>query len=102
MAEVLRDEGHVVDVRVLAAQDLPSFDPSGYDVVVLDFKMPDLNGADILRSVRQRPPRAKIFIVSGKPFIEKILSDEGLLDLVSAIIAKPFSINDLLQRINNA
>ena len=102
MVEVLRDEGHQVCRRLYTHENLPDFKPDDYDVIVLDFKMPDLSGIDILKSISKKDFKAKIFIVTGRPFIEKILNEENLLCMVSEIINKPFSIRNLLDKINNS
>ena len=102
MAEVLRDEGHQVDVKLLTLENLPSFNPRLYDVFILDFKMPDVSGVDVLKSIKEKALKTKIFFITGKPAIEKLLKDENLSSLVAEIISKPFSIENLLHKIDNA
>ena len=102
MAEVLRDEGHKVEVRLYTKETLPHLVPDDYDVIILDLKMPDLSGVDVLKSIKGQAFKARIFIVSGKPFIEKTLKEENLQSMVSHIIQKPFSIQNLIDKINQS
>ena len=102
MAEVLQDEGHEVESRLYNYESLPDFRPEDYDIIILDFKMPDISGVDILKSIKKDDLKAKIFIVSGRPFIEKILKEENLICMVSEIMPKPFPIQILLDKINNS
>ncbi len=100
MADILGDEGHSVDVRTYTPENLPHFRPHDYDVIILDFKMPGLSGSDILKQIPQKKFLPKIFLVSGKPFLEKLLQEEKLLEKVTEIIQKPFPIQELLNKIN--
>ena len=102
MTELLEDEGHEVDKRLFTRESLPDFHPGDYDIIILDFKMPDISGVEILKSIKSENLKAKIFIVSGRPFIEKILKEENLLNMISEIMPKPFHIQVLLDKINNS
>lgn len=100
LAEILNDEGHQAQVCLYKKEDLVQLKAELYDVIILDFKMPDLNGADILRVLpEQNCP--KVFLISGRPFVEKLLENEGLLNRVYQVIQKPFSIQSLLEKINS-
>ncbi|MBF0572030.1 MAG: response regulator transcription factor [Candidatus Omnitrophica bacterium] len=100
LSEILRDQGHAVDAILFKRETLHEFDPVKYDVIILDFKMPDLTGMDILNAIPLSGSRPKVFLISGKPFVEKFLESGGLLNKVTEIIPKPFSISDLLLKIN--
>lgn len=69
------------------------------DVIVLDFKLPDLNGNAVCRSIRADPTLrdVKIIIVSGvvDPDEVETLFADGADDFIK----KPFSIEQLLNRI---
>jgi DNA-binding response OmpR family regulator len=101
LAEIFRDEGHTVDVRLYKLEDLPHFKPQQYEIIILDFKMQHLTGADILKAIPENNSGKKIFFMSGRPFVEKTLKEEGLLDKVTEVIQKPFSIQNLLDKINS-
>lgn len=100
MAEVLSDEGHAVDVYLFKREELPAFKPDNYDILIMDFKMPGISALDILKAAPMSNTKAKILIISGRPFIEDLLNDENLSHMVTEVIPKPFSILDLLDKIN--
>lgn len=102
MADLLVNEGHSVDTALFRPGDLHCFNPEAYEVIILDFKMPELNGSDLLRLIPSKNPPIKVFVVSGRPFVEKTLKDAALFDKVTEVIAKPFSIISFLERINAA
>ncbi|MBF0484081.1 MAG: response regulator [Candidatus Omnitrophica bacterium] len=99
MADILRDEGHTVDTRLYKPEELPEFKPHKYEIIILDFKMPGITGADILRTIPENHAGTKILLISGRPFVEKILKETGQFGKVVEIISKPFSIQNLLKKI---
>lgn len=99
LAEILSEEGHNVETVLFRFETLCEFKPEKYDVIVLDFKMPDITGADILKVIPPSLSNQKVFLISGKPFLKEALDFAGLLHKVTEIIPKPFSIAELLQKI---
>jgi DNA-binding response OmpR family regulator len=71
-----------------------------YDVLILDYKMPGITGTDILRKLTAEKIKKHIFIISGNPFIEKILENEGLIGAVSGTMTKPIDFEALIEKIN--
>ncbi|MDD4899612.1 MAG: response regulator [Candidatus Omnitrophica bacterium] len=101
MAEILRDEGFIVENTsdTLHAEKLIS--SHSYDLYLLDYKMSHLSGVDLLKKIKFKDPESKVFIISGRPAIEKLLEEEKVNELVSAVFKKPFDIETLLQRIKS-
>jgi DNA-binding response OmpR family regulator len=99
MAEFLTDSGFDVTFTSdpYAGNDI--VEKGHFDVALLDFKMSGITGMDLLEKIKGKDPETKVFFVSGKPFIEKTLKDNGLFNKIEGIIAKPFSIPDLLEKI---
>jgi len=60
------------------------------DLVVLDYRMPELTGEDVLRAIRVHPQLAEIPIVLCTADGRDAVSDE-VRGLVSAVIEKPFT-----------
>lgn len=102
LSDILRDHGHTVDAALFKRDNMQSFHPEQYDVIILDFKMQDLTGADILQAIPLSGNRPRVFLMTGRPFIEKTLGDNGLLNRVTEIIPKPFSVSALLLKISAA
>ncbi|MBF0511680.1 MAG: response regulator transcription factor [Candidatus Omnitrophica bacterium] len=100
LSEILRDNGHVVETIIFNRKNLDQFQPLKYDVIILDFKMPDITGVDILNRISLSGPRPMVFFISGRPFLEKLLSPDDLLSKVTEIIPKPFSIAEFLLKID--
>jgi DNA-binding NtrC family response regulator len=41
-----------------------------FDVVLLDLRMPDLDGMDVLKTIKQRWPTSEVVVITGYPSIE--------------------------------
>lgn len=100
LAELLRDEGFIVKTIFNGSDGKKEIESSGYDLLILDFKMPGLNGIEVLKEVKEKKPSCKFIVVSGKPHLEKTLEQEGLSAFVSGIMQKPFDVETLLKKIN--
>ena len=93
LAEALQLEGYAVTVASDAqaalarlAQDPPP------RVILLDFKLPGMNGADLLARIRQDPRLADVRVVmtTGSTGIR------SLIESADAVLMKPFGVRELL------
>ena len=102
LSEALEEEGYSANAAwdVDRAKDL--IVQNGYDVILLDYKMPGDGGIGILRTLKAEKIRAKVLLISGRPFVEDLLREAGLIDTVSAIIPKPIAFETLLEVIRDA
>ena len=69
------------------------------DVMLLDFKLPDINGNVVCRTVRSNPnfEQMKIIIISGVADPDEV--NELLASGANEFIRKPFDINSVIERI---
>lgn len=67
--------------------------PSSYDVIIVDQKMPDLSGIELVAEIRKRGISGKIIVLSGHLSSEVRESYEQMD--VHAIFPKPFDIRAL-------
>ncbi|HTZ11893.1 MAG TPA: response regulator [Candidatus Margulisiibacteriota bacterium] len=102
VASILRDEGYEVDNTSHSLKGRELICLKEYDTYLFDYKMTDLNGIELLRIAKEKNPSGKVFIISGRSFIGKLLKEEGVLNLVSGVITKPFDIEVLLQNIGSS
>ena len=99
LTEALREEGYDVDNAVDSFTGRQFMSTNTYDACVLDYKMTGLSGIDLLKYMHGKNPGCRIIIVSGRPFIEKILQQECPHCKPSGVISKPFDIEQLLMTI---
>ena len=70
------------------------------DLVLVDVVMPQVNGVDLVRMIRERWGQPAILFMSAYP--AEVLAREGLKDLRVQFLAKPFSRDELLSAVVRA
>ena len=64
---------------------------SGFDIILLDYQLPDFNGLEVAKRVRQSQPNAAIVLVTSFELSE-LSVDAGLID---AYFNKPLDLQQL-------
>ena len=97
LARGLREEGFAVDVAqtMTLARDLAS--GADYDLVLLDLKMPDGFGLELLAEWRGDGFTAPVLVLTAKDLLEDKV--RGLKAGADDYLTKPFSFAELLARI---
>lgn len=97
---VLESNGFQVDSFDDPLLALENFKPNSYDLVILDIKMPKMNGFSLYREFRKLDNKANIcFLTAGEMYYgtyEDIFHD---LD-ENSFIRKPIENEDLLERVD--
>ncbi|GAB7551643.1 response regulator transcription factor [Novosphingobium sp. 11B] len=97
IARALELAGHRTDaVAAGEAADL-ALHGGGYDLVVLDLGLPDLDGLDLLRRVRGRRDATPILILTARDAIDDRIA--GLRAGADDYLVKPFALGELEARI---
>ena len=52
ISEILKEEGHSVDVAFDGGAGLEKDKKTAYDLVILDYKLPDIGGINVLQEAR--------------------------------------------------
>jgi len=91
---VLSKRGHIVDVCLTGRQGLDAILTGSYDVSLLDMKLPDLDGMEILRTVQKEKPGEHIVVMTGYSTVQNAVEAMklGALDY----LAKPFDDDQLV------
>lgn len=97
LARGLSEEGHVVDVCSSGLQARDQGLAVGYDVVLLDWSLPDLDGVSVLRDWRARGLRTPVLLLTARGSTgEKVT---GLRAGADDYLVKPFAFDELLARV---
>lgn len=99
LVESLNCEGYLADHTTDSCKGESLIRNGNYNTILLDFKMQELTGMDIIKKLKEDSIKKHIFIVTGKPSAEGLLKEKDLLDFVSGVIIKPVNFNALLKRI---
>jgi two-component system OmpR family response regulator len=97
LSDILRGEGYSVDTISNTTQAQALIHERSHDGYLLDYKMAGLSGVDLLKQIKAKDAGSKVFLISGRPNVERLLEEENVAHLVTALIHKPFDIEFLLR-----
>ncbi len=94
---VLTEQGHAVDYCKTGKTGLLAMKQSRYDLVLLDMKLPDMDGMDILRSLKDEMPPLRVIVMTGYSTLSNAVQAMklGAADYLS----KPFTDDELVQAV---
>ncbi|MFC1823931.1 response regulator [Thermodesulfobacteriota bacterium] len=100
IAERIRMRGIDVSATTSAEDALNMVEKTSYDVVIMDFIMPALDGFKALKLMKAKQPGVQIILLTGKVLEKKAMEAKalGALD----VIEKPPDLEDLIEKIKKA
>jgi CheY-like chemotaxis protein len=98
LQDILRQEGYLVDYAASAVDAFGSMAGDWPDVMLLDLRMPVIDGWTLLRTCRQDLRGAQLRVVLMTAAQEQQRAEE----LGAAFVAKPFDLDVLLDTIRDA
>lgn len=100
---LLKRKGHRVVAAYSGAQAIDLLKQNRFNVAVVDLKLPDLNGLQVLREIKKVQPACEVIIITGystvKSAVEAIQS--GAFDYVEKPFGDIAEMEDLLERALN-
>ena len=98
MSRGLKSHGFEVATFIDPIEALLEYKPGSYDLAILDYKMPGLNGIALYKKIRKIDGKVKICFLSAA---EEILDLVGEIpDLGACVMKKPMRIAELVRHIN--
>ncbi|MEP6568868.1 MAG: sigma-54 dependent transcriptional regulator [Acidobacteriota bacterium] len=97
----LVEEGYVVDAAATGAEAIELFDQGGHHVAICDLQLPDMDGLDVVRHIKDAKPLTEVIVLTGHGSVPKSFeaSKAGAFDFVEK---DNFEFDTLLRRIRNA
>src|SRR5512133_2112652 len=90
---ILAGDGHVVDFRQSAREGLRAALEGDYGIVLLDLMMPEMDGLELLRQLREQGIGAEVVIITGYATVESAV--EAMKRGAADYVAKPFTPDEL-------
>ena len=102
LKQVLDENGFEADSYDEPRLALNNFKANMYDLLLLDIKMPDINGLDLYQEMRKIDDKVKVcFLTASEMFYEKFRKEEPYCKLDKELfIAKPIENEELLDHLN--
>ena len=97
LKRVLTEERHVVDVADEGYEGLNLALSDSYDLVILDRMLPNMDGLEICRQMRQSKIKSVVLMLTARGSVEDRVS--GLTSGADDYLVKPFAMSELLARV---
>lgn len=100
MCEVLRSKNYDVDIACSGTEGLTRLAEKKYDLLLIDYMMPDMNGLEVLQEIARRKYDVPPIIISGKGTEEVAVRalKLGALDYIVKTIGYLEILPDVIQR----
>jgi DNA-binding response OmpR family regulator len=97
---VLEDEGYEVDEFTDSLVALSKFKPGVYELLIFDIKMPDMDGFDLYKKIKELDNNVKVcFLTASEMYYENYRSKEYSLIEEELFIHKPIENDELINKI---
>jgi two-component system, chemotaxis family, chemotaxis protein CheY len=95
--DILAREGYVIQEAVNGRDAIEKFRESRPDLVTLDITMPEMDGVEALRAIREIDPEARVLMVSAMGQQKMIV--DALESGAADFLVKPFQPTKVLQTV---
>jgi len=97
LSSILLKEGYLVETAENGKQALRASEKSRFEVALIDIKLRDMEGTELLHRLEEKQPHMVKIIITGFPTLENAVKtvNEG----ADGYILKPFDIEKLLEMI---
>jgi DNA-binding response OmpR family regulator len=94
MKAILQDEGYQVDLAATGKEAVEKSSKKSYNLALLDIRLPDMEGVELLTLLKDTTPRMRKIMVTGYPSTQNAIA--ALNKKADAYILKPVEIEKLL------
>ncbi len=97
LADILQDEGYEVDTAATGEEAVGMCAQRGYSIVLLDVRMPGIDGVETFRQIRRHQEAVRIILMSAYGLDE--LKDAALGEGAIAFLSKPLDVQQVIKLI---
>ena len=94
---ILEDEGYLVDSAATGSEAVQKTKKTAYNVALLDIRLPDMEGVELLKLMKDTVPRTRKIMVTGYPSMQNAIA--ALNKNADAYLVKPVDIAKLLSTV---
>ncbi len=100
MSERMTGRGMEVTTAQSAAAALLILEKETFDAIVMDFQMPEIDGMDALKTMKEKNPELQVILLTGYATVEKTV--EAMKIGATDFLEKPADLEALTKKIKNA
>ena len=97
---VLSEEGYRVALAATGHEAIDTFVRKEFDLLVADLRLPDMNGMDVIKMVKEKWPRTEVVVITGYASVNSAVASMqlGAYDY----LPKPFTEEQIKESIHSA
>jgi two-component system response regulator (stage 0 sporulation protein F) len=84
----------------LLARELFQMNEHAYVLVLVDFRMPELNGMELLRKIKELNKFVRTILMTAFVLEDEIFREYGRREIINGFLQKPIRLNDLHNEVN--
>jgi two-component system, NtrC family, nitrogen regulation response regulator NtrX len=97
MKAILEDEGYIVDLASTGKEAIGKTETNVYNLALLDIRLPDMEGVELLKLLKETVPRIRKIMVTGYPSAQNAIA--AVNRQADAYLVKPVDIEKLLETV---
>ena len=95
----LEEQGHIVAIAGTGAEGIQHVKQQDFDLIFLDLKLPDIDGAEVFREIKSIRPNILVTIVTGYPNSE--MMERAMKEGPLGVMNKPFNDSDIIAAVGS-
>lgn len=100
LSDILTEFGYEVEGAVTAKEALDKVEQDNFDVALLDLRMPEMNGIELYREIKNRQPEIAAILVTA--YADEVSTSRAEESGIDEIIDKPVDLPRLVGSVNEA
>ncbi|MFC1857154.1 FAD-dependent oxidoreductase [Thermodesulfobacteriota bacterium] len=97
---VLSEEGYGVDVAMTGESALDTIGHKGFDLLVADLRLPDMDGMEVIKRVKNERPATKVIVITGYANVPSAI--EAMKIGAVDYLPKPFTEEEFMAKVEGA
>ena len=97
LTAILKNEGYIVDAAQNGNEAIKKTQTAAYNVALIDIRLPDMEGIDLLAKIKDAVPKTRKIIITGYPTLKNAIA--AVNKKADAYLMKPVDVEKLLETI---
>jgi len=97
LKRILTDEGYIVDLAETGNDAIQKTEKATYNIALIDIRLPDMEGVDLLMRLKDTVPKTRKIIVTGYPTLQNAMA--AVNKHADYYLTKPIEIEGMLATI---
>ncbi|MGQ9565325.1 MAG: response regulator [Candidatus Bathyarchaeales archaeon] len=94
LATILNEKGYIVDTAETGKDAIKKSNQKAYHLALIDIRLPDMMGTELLTSMRETKPKMVKIIITGYPSLQTAV--DAVNKGADAYVLKPFKMDHVL------